>query len=161
VALAKEEKREKGILVFDGDQEAWTPSVWSHGKYDLRSTLQNHTPGGNKSVQVQLPEGDWGAVQFAGPTLKPADFKTISMWVYPTGCDVEYRVRFELNGTQVGIERAVTAGPRHGWQVNQWNRVIMPLVDFQVPDSFNRIVINSNSSRAVYPFYLDDLRLGL
>jgi hypothetical protein len=154
-------QRSTGLLVFDGEHDAWASGNWSHGRYDLHSALQNHTPGGRQSVSVELPNGEWGAVQFAGPVQKSSDYKNISMWVYPTGCDVEFRIRFELNGTQVGIEKPITPGPRHGWQVGQWNRVEVPLSEFQVPGSFDRIVLNSNSPKAVSLFYLDDILLIL
>lgn len=152
-----EENEAVGALVFDGDHPGWETSSWSDGSYDFHSKAQNHTAGGSQSVYVALPNKAWGAVQFAGPPLKPADNKTISFWVYPTGCDVEFRVRLEYQGSQVGIEKAVTGA--RGWAVNEWNHVRLNLADFQVPGQFNRIVITSNSSRAVSPFYLDDLNL--
>jgi hypothetical protein len=142
-------------------------SHWSDGTYDLDAKVpnpdSNGTVGGssfgNHSVLIQFPDGKWGGVQFGGKTLLAKEFKLIRMAIFPTGCDVEYRVRFELNGTQVGVERAGTPGPRHGWKVNQWNKVEISLSEFQVPDSFDRIVFNSNSSNAVSPFYLDDIVL--
>lgn len=146
-----------GTLVFDGDHPAWVTSNWSEGNYDFQSKAQNHTPGGTQSVKVMLPNGGWGAVQFEGPTFKPADFHSLSFWVYPTGCDVEFRVRFEYAGSQVGIEKPITGAK--GWAVNEWNLVRVDLEDFKIPDSFNKIVLDSNSAKAVLPFYVDDVVL--
>lgn len=157
VSAAPEEDEKTGTLVFDGDHPGWETSSWSDGSYDFHSKAQNHTTGGSQSVYVALPNNAWGAVQFLGPPLKPADNKMISFWVYPTSCDVEFRVRLEYQGSQVGIEEAVTG--ERGWAVNEWNHVQLNLADFQVPGQFNRIVITSNSSKAVSPFYLDDLNL--
>ena len=146
-----------GTLVFDGDHPAWTASSWSDGSYDFHSKAQNHTPGGSQSVLVALPDKAWGAIQFDGPSVKPADDKDISFWIYPTGCNVEFRVRLEYLGSQVGIEKAVTGA--RGWAVNQWNHVRVNLSDFQIPGQFNRIVLTSNGPKAVSPFYVDDLVL--
>ena len=158
----------KSILVFRGGWEKnWSVSHWSDGIYDLAAKVPNRDSNGsggessfgNHSVLIQFPDGKWGGVQFGGNALLAKEFKLIRMAIFPTGCDVEYRVRFELNGAQVGVERAVTPGPRHGWKVNRWDQVELSLMDFQIPDSFDRIVINSNSSKAVSPFYLDDVHL--
>ncbi|HJT24544.1 MAG TPA: hypothetical protein VJ873_08190 [bacterium] len=157
-APALSEKSETpGTLVFDGDHPAWATSSWSDGSYDFHSKAQNHTSGGGQSVYVALPNGAWGAIQFAGSPLKAGDNKSICFWVYPTGCDVEFRVRLESQGSQVGIEKVVTGA--RGWAVNEWNYVRLNLADFQVPDFFSRIVITSNSAKGVSPFYLDDLKL--
>ena len=157
---SSEDGETKGLVLFDGDHPAWETSGWSDGKYDFKSPTQNHTVGGKGSAWIRLPEGAWGGAQFAGPENRANDFKTISMWVFPTGCDVEYRVRFELNGSQTGIEKIVTAGPRHGWRVNQWNRVELSLAEFLMPGSFNRLVLTSNSAKAVSSFYVDDIGLN-
>jgi hypothetical protein len=152
-----DEKAAVGTLVFDGDHPAWVTSSWSEGNYDFHSKAQNHTPGGGQSVYVVLPDKAWGAVQFEGPPQKVGDNRAISFWVFPTGCDVEFRVRFEYQGSQVGIEKAVTGAL--GWKANQWNFVRLSLADFQVPGSFNKIVLTSNSAKAVSPFYIDDVQL--
>ncbi len=157
VPVSTNEKETTGTLLFDGDHSGWITSSWSDGKYDFHSTAQNHTSGGKQSVYIQLPDGAWGAVQFEGPSTNVLDYKTLSMWVYPTRCDLEYRVRFELNGRQVGVEKAVTGA--RGWEVNQWNHVELLLNDFKISSSFNRIVLASNTSTAVAPFYIDDIDL--
>lgn len=157
-ASATQEKAEtSGTIIFDGDHPDWETSSWSEGTYDFRSKAQNHTPGGSQSVYVALPNNGWGAVQFSGPPLKPSNDRAISFWVYPTGCDVEFRVRLEYQGAQVGMEKTVTGA--RGWDVNQWNHVQLDLADFKIPDQFNKIVITSNSPKAVSPFYVDDLVL--
>lgn len=150
---------EGGTLVFDGDNGGWTPSSWSDGSYDLASSGRNHTLDGSKSALVQLPDGKWGAVQFQGTESKPSRFKTVSLWVFPTGCNVEFRVRFELNGSQTGLEQVVSGAPPKGWKIDQWNCVELSLGDFKLPGAFSRIVLTSNSSKAVSPFYVDDLYL--
>ncbi len=146
-----------GTLVFDGDKPAWTTSHWSEGAYDFGSAAQNHTPGGGKSALIRLPDKGWGGAQFEGPGLRPSDFKAIHFWVCPTGCDVEFRVRFESVGKQTGEERAVTGA--RPWKVGQWNEVSLPLADFKIPGSFDKIVLTSNSPKAVSPFYVDDVIL--
>ena len=157
-AEAMSQKDGQGLLVYDGDHEAWKPSSWNAGSYDLRSPEKNHTSGGERSVLVQLPSQDWGAVQFEGPPQKSGDFRVLSFWVFPTGCDVEFRVRLEKNGSQTGMEKAVTGGGRV-LRANQWNFVEIPLSVFKISGDFNRIVFTSNSSQAVSPFYLDDIYL--
>ena len=158
----------KAILVFRGGWDRnWFVTHWDDGTYNLDAKVPN--PGlngsagemsfGDHSVFVQFLEGKWGGVQFSGKSLLAKDFKSIRMAVLPTGCDVEFRIRFELKGSQVGVEKVMTPGPRHGWKVSQWNQVELSLSDFQVPDSFDRIVINSNSPKAVSPFYVDDIAL--
>ena len=149
----------KGSVLFDADSKAWESGGWSDGKYDFNSGGQNHTAGGKRCAWIALPDKAWGGAQFTGPQTDPKDFRTIAMWVMPTGCDVEYRVRFELAGTQTGVEKTVTAGPRHGWQVNQWNKVELPILDFRMAGLFDRVVLTSNSAKAVSPFYVDDIVL--
>ena len=146
-----------GLLVFDGDHPEWSVSSWSDGIYDFKSRTENHTIGGGQSVRVELPDGKWGAVQFEGPAVNLSDYKKISLWVFPTSCNVEFRVRLESNGKQTGVEKAVTGA--RGWEIGRWNEVEIPLADFQAADSFNKIVLNSNSPKAVAPFYVDDLWL--
>ena len=150
----------RGLLVFDGDHPGWKTSAWSAGNYDFHSGAQNHTLGGKQSVLVQLPSQDWGAVQFEGPLQKPVENEILSFWVYPTGCDLEFRVRLEKNGSEVGVERPVTGSAARIWKVNQWNRAALPLGDFNAPGGFNRIVLTSNNSQAVSAFYLDDIYLS-
>jgi hypothetical protein len=148
----------RGMLVYDGEHRAWIPSAWSQGTYSLFSNAQNHTPGGSHSVYVQLPDQAWGGVQWEGPNLKVGDYRLLSFWVYPTGRDVEFRVRFEAQGKQTGIEKEVTGAL--GLQLNQWNHVVLSLSGFKIPGEFNRIVFTSNSPHAVSPFYVDDLLVG-
>lgn len=154
-----EEKEDKGTLVFDGDQNGWKTSSWSAGTYDFHSAVQNHGASGSYSALVQYPDKGWGGVQFEGPASNSKAIKTLNLWVYPTGCDVEFRVRFQRNDDTVGIEQVVTGAPRHGWKVNQWNPVRIPLDDFKIPDSFNKIALTSNSAQEVSPFYVDDVYL--
>lgn len=146
-----------GTLVFDGDHPAWAASSWSQGSYDFHSKVQNHTPAGKQSLSVVFPNNGWGGVQFDGPPVQLSDYRTISFWVYPTGCDVEFRVRLESKGTQVGVEKAVTGS--RGWEVGQWNYVQLSLADFKLSGPFNRVVLTSNSPKAVSSFYIDDLML--
>ncbi len=158
------------VMLFQGRSSGnWSVSHWSDGKYNLSVKappphgvfgLGSAFFKGDHSVLIQFPEGKWGGVQFDGPPIKPSDFKTISLWVYPTSCNVEFRVRLESGGSQTGVERIVTPGPRHEWNVDNWNFVDLPLADFQIPGTFNRIVLTSNSAKAVAPFYVDDLFLG-
>ncbi|HEY5038584.1 MAG TPA: hypothetical protein VIJ93_05875, partial [bacterium] len=154
-----EEKEDKGTLVFDGDQNGWKTSSWSAGTYDFHSAVQNHGASGSYSALVQYPDKGWGGVQFEGPASNSKAIKTLNLWVYPTGCDVEFRVRFQRNDDTVGIEQVVTGAPRHGWKVNQWNPVRIPLDDFKIPDSFNKIALTSTSAQEVSPFYVDDVYL--
>jgi hypothetical protein len=147
-----------GLLIYDGDHDAWTPSHWTDGKYDFASTALNHTPGGSKSLWVQLPDG-WGGAQLEGPEIPTASYKAIAFWVYPTGCDVEFRVRLAENHVQTGREITVTSAPGDGLRVNQWCRVEIPLSEFNAPGSFNKVVFTSNSAKAVSGFYLDDIYL--
>jgi len=156
VSAAAAETPVPGTLVFDGDHPAWVTSAWSEGNYDFHSKAQNHSPGGSRSLYIALPNG-WGGAQFEGPPLKTSDNRAISLWVYPTGCNVEFRVRLEYQGSQVGVEKAVTGAK--GWKVNEWNQVRLDLSDFKVPDRFNRIVLTSNGPKAVSPFYVDDILL--
>ena len=145
------------LLVYDGEKDAWQSSNWSDGKYDFAATTTNHTPGGKKSLWVQLPDKAWGGAQLEGPEIKVGDYKTISFWVYPKGCDVEFRVRLEEKGSQVGVEKPITSAPGQGLRANKWCRIEIPLSDFKFPSSFNRIVFNSNGFKGVSAFYLDDI----
>ena len=133
-------------------------SHWSDGVYDLDAEapvldgkLSAH------SVEVQLPDGKWGGVQFGGENQKASEIAAVQLRVLPTGCDVEFRVRFELGGKQVGVEKAVTGA--RGWQVNQWNEVTLPMSAFGIQGTFDRIVINSNGPKSVSAFYLDKIQL--
>ncbi len=147
------------LLVYDGEQPRWTESHWTGGRYDFASGETNHTPGGSKSLLVQLPDGGWGGVQLEGPQIETGNYQNLSFWVYPTGCDVEFRVRLEENGKQAGVERPVTSGPSDGLRVKQWCRVVLPLSAFGKIEGFNRLVFNSNSFKGVSDFYLDDIQL--
>ncbi len=158
VAPTTQVEKTDGLLIYDGDHAGWITSNWSEGKYDFSSTVFNHTPDGSKSLWVELPNG-WGGAQFEGPEIKPADYRSIAFWVYPTGCDVEFRARLEENHKQTGQEKTVTSGPTDGLKVKQWSRVEIPLSEFNAPGGFNKVVITSNSAKAVSGFYLDDIYL--
>jgi len=154
-----------GVAAIYGfpDPHSWTVSTWSDGTYDLDGPLPNgmgmHLRAGGKghNVLVKFPNGKWGGVQFDGRPVKAKKYQAVQLEVFPTGCDVEFRIRFELNHRQVGIEKAVTAA--RIWDVNQWNQVEVPLSDFQIPEQFDRVVITSNSPKAVSPFYVDEIGL--
>jgi hypothetical protein len=147
------------LPVYDGEKQAWGESNWSEGQYDFAATTFNHTPGGKKSLRVQLPDKAWGGAQLAGPEIKAGKYRAISFWVYPTGCDVEFRVRLEEKGKQIGVEKAVTSASEWGMKANKWRRVEIPLADFKFSGNFDRIVFNSNSARSVSAFFLDDVFL--
>jgi hypothetical protein len=146
-----------GTLVYDGDHPGWATSSWSEGTYNDHSPLQNHTAAGSKSFSIGFPKGGWGGAQFTGPEVSHGQFHRLSFWLYPTSCAVEFRVRLEEKGSQVGIEKALAGAG--AWVVGQWNRVSVDLSDLKAPGSFDRIVLTSNSAQGFAPFFVDDLRL--
>ncbi len=159
VSLAVETPSPGSLMVYDGEQPRWTESHWDQGHYDFAYNGINHSPAGSKSLLVRLPDGAWGGAQLEGPEIQVGDYKSLSFWVYPTSCDVEFRVRLEEKGKQVGEERPVTSAPSDVLREKQWCRVMIPLSSFGKMDGFNRIVFNSNSFKGVSEFYLDDIQL--
>ncbi len=152
-------------LVFDGEQSAWSSGTWSNpGTYDFADTSQNHTSGGSTSASVQFAPGVWDAVYWnKGSDVDLSTRTHVVFWVMPSSVDVHFRVQFR--GSANSADVVVNGSPSwfaEGWQVGQWQRVVIPLEDFDIgTNTVDSIYVRSNSDSdpAAPQFYVDDIQI--
>ncbi len=151
-------------LIFDGEQAAWTPGSWNNGgTYDFTHADQNHTNGGSACAAVELAPGVWDATYFdKGSDADLSERTHLVFWAMASSAEVEFRVQFRGGANSADV--VVNGSPSwfaEGWQVGEWQRVVIPLEDFDLTSTVDSVYFRSNSdaSPATPRFYLDDVAL--
>jgi hypothetical protein len=143
-------------LIFDGDNGGlWIPVSLSEMPLD---PAENHTGGG---AQSGFYNTTGTVVTFNGPVRQQSDFDYVELWVWPTSSDLS--VGFVLTGPGgagylFADADAVSVG---GWQVGQWNHVVIPW-DYFLGSGLSlgfETIDFSGYSPSDQAFYVDDIRL--
>jgi len=113
---------------------------------------------------VQFAPGVWDAVYWnKGSDIVFSTRTHVVLWVMPSSVDVHFRV--QLRGAANSSDVVVNGSPiwfAQGWQVGQWQRVVIPLEDFDIgANTMNSIYVRSNSDSdpAAPQFYVDDIQV--
>jgi len=154
------------VNVHDGtDNVYWTASAIS-GNWTFNSTDQNHTPGGQYSIDGTDTKNN-NEAQFArGSDLDLTDYNSLSGWVYYTqynaGANIDIYGWDTGTGLIVGNSADIENFTNTGI-LNSWQSFIIPLEDmglsYQTVDAV-RVKTIKGTAKKEPNYYLDDIRFN-